>query len=153
LECFGKAVRALRKTGVPTITTAVIFAELERERPKTAPVPQLKHLGGSSPIALRFKVPQGSSSSLSVRQSMRPYNKKEKHVLVHLVLDRDCQVATNEFRKVIETLPTNFQVTMVEAFETSASTLVIIRMDYFSWATLSAAIDFGVIGEVMGPSC
>jgi hypothetical protein len=60
------------------------------------------------------------------------------------VLDGDCQVATDEFRKVIETLPAKFQVTIVEAFETDASALVIIRMDYFSLATFSATIDFEV---------
>ena len=55
----------------------------------------------------------------------------------------DAQTATNEFRKAIETLPADMQVSIVDAFETDTSAIVLLRMTYAAWATLLATVDFG----------
>ncbi|KAJ5298073.1 hypothetical protein N7508_008322 [Penicillium antarcticum] len=149
---FGKAVRSLRKSGAPIITTTAILADLERERPLHAPRAELKRLGTAGTIALGFKPPHSASYHGSPYQPFPPHPTREKHVLVHLTIEGNAQTATNEFRKVIEALPADMQVSLVDAFETYASAIVLFRMTYSAWATLSATVDFKMVDLVIGRS-
>jgi hypothetical protein len=150
---FGNAVRRLKGSGVPKVTTAKIFDELEKTRPLDAPKAQLSHLGGIGPIALGFKASSNSEPSLHATHLLSlPHTTRDKHVLLHLVLDGDSQIVTREFQKVIEMLPADMQASIVDAYETDASAIVLIRMNHFGWATLSAAVEFEMIGQVIGSS-
>ncbi|KAJ6004009.1 hypothetical protein N7522_005654 [Penicillium canescens] len=91
---FGKVVRLLRMSGVPIITTAAIFAELELERPIHTPKAQLKPLGAARPIVQGFKSPNGASYHGSPYQLHPPHPTRENHILVHLTFEGIAQTTT-----------------------------------------------------------
>jgi len=149
---LGAAVRSLRAQGMPIVTIAAIFAEIERQKPDpTTPTSQLTALGGSHPIALPFK--KGMVMSPTSRIPIAPRsNVRDKHILVSLTIDGRHKDATKGFCDAIQKLPGHLKVTLVDAYETDASALVLARMSLEVWATLSHHFDFDFVGVIIGPS-
>jgi hypothetical protein len=149
---FGAAVRSLRAQGMPIVTIAAIFAEVERQKPSpTTPTSQLSVLGGSYPIALPFK--KGGVMSPTSRLPTAPgSNVRDKHILVSLTLDGRHKDATKEFCDTIQKLPGHLKITIVDAYETDASALVLARMSLEVWARFSHHFDFDFVGVIIGPS-
>jgi hypothetical protein len=60
---------------------------------------------------------------------------------VKLTLDGRCREAAKEFRDIIQQLPGDLTVTLVDAYETDASALILVRMSWQSWARFSEVLD------------
>ncbi|KAJ5232533.1 hypothetical protein N7468_005489 [Penicillium chermesinum] len=148
---LGVAVRSLRSQGIPIVTPAAIFSEIERQKPSgLVPSCHLSVLGGSHPIALAF-VKKRTSTASRIPVATRVTD-RDKNVLVSLTLSGQHKEATKEFQRIIQNLPGHLGVTLVDAYETDASALVLARMSLEVWARLSHHLDLDYIGVIIGPS-
>lgn len=119
-----------------------------------APNARFHNIGGIRPIALPFKrdpsssvSPQAGLQQLSLSQPIRVQN-----ILVELTLDGQPKQVTEQFKGVLASLPSGFRVNIVDAYETTASALFLLRMSWSTWARLSATVDFQVVDVITGPS-
>ncbi|KAJ5152749.1 uncharacterized protein N7482_009227 [Penicillium canariense] len=149
---FGGAVRSLKAQGMHIITIAAIWAEVERQKPNpNTPTSQLSVLGGSYPISLPFKKGRVMSPTSRIPIAARS-NIRDRHILVSLTLDGRHKDATKEFTDAIQKLPGRLKITLVDAYETDASALILARMSLEVWATFSHHVDFDFVGIIIGPS-
>jgi hypothetical protein len=118
---------------------------------QNTPTCQFSILGGSDPIALPFKRSQGMSPTRQVPISAQN-PPRDKEILVKLTLGGECREATKEFCDVIKALPSTLKVTLVDAYQTDASALILVRMKLDVWARLCHGVDMEVVGFVIGPS-
>jgi hypothetical protein len=73
-------------------------------------------------------------------------------VLVKLALDGRCRETTKMFRDTIQQLPGNLTIALVDAYETDASALVLVRISWHVWVRFSEVRDLEVIGVIIGNS-
>lgn len=119
------------------------------------PNPQLGTLSGLIPIVIPLKkLPDPGSprpSRVPVRTTLP--DPDEQHVLVQLTLAGPAKEVTTEFRRFVETLPIPFKLSIVDAFRTEKSALILVRMNWETWARIDAVLDLEpVIGVIIGRS-
>jgi hypothetical protein len=148
---FSTAIRALQNRGGPMMTTASLFEEIMKHKPGNAATPKLSNLGGIKPISLPFKKITPASPSQRPIQSPST-GTTEKHVLVKLTVDGQSHEALREMHEAIRVLPAEFKVSIVEAFQTDRSALILLRMTWEAWARIDAAVPLDIVGTVIGPS-
>ncbi|KAJ5806819.1 hypothetical protein N7474_010411 [Penicillium riverlandense] len=148
------AARGLQRKNMPLTTVADLLEEVQHLKPRGAPNARFHHIGGIRPIALPFKKDSASSISTQVglqRLSLSHLNRLQ-NVLVELTLDGQPKQISEQFKGVLASLPSGFQVNIVDAYETDASALFLLRMSWFTWARLSAMVDFRFVGVIIGSS-
>lgn len=170
---FGGVCRMVQGTGVPTVTAEKLFDLLVQEhqaaqvarpllsganQPDPAPLPRLLRYGGTRPIAFNVRKRERTSiSALSQGSTTSPTRiphptRTQKHILVQLTLDGEPNAAIKTFKEAIAELPAEFQVKIADAYETSRSALVLVRMTWEAWAVLTMAIDLKFVGLIIGKS-
>jgi hypothetical protein len=138
--------------GQLSVSTAVLFQEIQRQKPRTAPNAVFETLSGTQPIRLVFK--DHTSSSRIPRLSSHV---NEKHVLVKLTLHGHSQVpghsdVLESFKSAIKDLPPNMKVEISDAYETDQSIFLIIGMSWEAWCLWSMVTHLDFIGVTLGPS-
>ncbi|KAJ5181122.1 hypothetical protein N7491_000677 [Penicillium cf. griseofulvum] len=137
--------------GQSSVSTAALFQEIQRQKPRNAPLAVFETLSGTQPIRLVFNDRPFSSG---IPRPLLHVN--EKHVLVKLTLHGHSQIPHSEvlesFKNVIQDLPPNMKVEISDAYETDQSIFLIIGMSWEAWAlwTMVAHLDF--VGVTLGPS-
>lgn len=86
-----------------------------------------------------------SLQSLSILLSQR------QNILIQLTLDREPKSIMEQFKSLISSLPADFEVKLLDAYETDASTLLILQMNWESWARILNP-EFKIIGIIFGTS-
>lgn len=147
---FFRAVQQFKHQS--SVTTAALFQEIQRQKPRTAPNAVMVTLSGIQPITLVFK-DHGTPSRIP---HLSPHV-NEKHVLVKLTLHGHSQVPGHKavlesFKTAIQDLPTNMKVEISDAYETDQSIFLVMRMSWEAWSlwTMVSHLDF--IGVTLGPS-
>ena len=149
VQRFAAAARRLQRTGAPLATIPTILQELQDTKPPLAPNAKLHHFGGSV-IALPLKE-IGQAKLPSSLLHLNPSSRKRQSILVQLTLDGEPRTVVEQFRGVLSSLPADFEIKLLDAYETDSSALVILRMNWESWGRLFN-LDLRVIGIVIGPS-
>jgi hypothetical protein len=125
-----------------------------------SPLRRLIRYGGTRPIAFTVRkrvrtsisaLSQGSTTSPSRIPVLRPTS-KQKHILVQLTLEGEHDEAIKAFKEVIAELPASFQIKIADAYESSRSALVLVRMTWEAWAILTMAMDMKFVGLIIGAS-
>ncbi|KAJ5747512.1 uncharacterized protein N7511_009208 [Penicillium nucicola] len=144
-----RAVQHLRSA--THTTTAELFAEIQRQKPKLAPNAVFKTLGGGAqPIKLLFS-PAGSQS-LSSSPSRIPRLAASKNVLVKLTMKGDGHHAFSTFKEAITGLPDVLSVDVLDAYDTDHSFFVLLKMTWECLCYWSTVLDVELVGVIHGPS-
>jgi hypothetical protein len=138
------------KAQASTMTTADLFQEIQRLKPKAAPRAVLKTLGGTQPIRLDFE--GAVSSATPSRIPIHARDIHEEHVLVKLTLHGERRHFPEAFTNAIRDLPRNMQVEVTDAYETDQSVFLIMGMSWGAWALWTMVADLDFIGVTIGPS-
>ncbi|KAJ5958370.1 uncharacterized protein N7479_005520 [Penicillium vulpinum] len=138
--------------GQSSVSTAALFQEIQRQKPRNAPSAVFETLSGTQPIRLVFN--DHTTSSRIPRPSSHV---NEKHVLVKLTLHGHSQIPGHSevlegFKNAIQDLPPSMKVEISDAYETDQSVFLIIGMSWEAWSlwTMVAHLDF--VGVTLGPS-
>ena len=110
--------------------------------------PRIFSLGGVKPIILR--IPRPSSPSRIPRPS--PPSSEQQHVVVKLVLSGPEAENVKEFQKLLAHLPKPFKVHVIDAYKTTKSALVLLRMTGQTWSRLDTVVELPIIGVAIGES-
>ncbi|KAJ6172189.1 hypothetical protein N7470_001256 [Penicillium chermesinum] len=143
LAACGPNQQARSRTGGASFTVRLGVARASPVMPFISP-------GWLTPIALAF-VKKRTSTASRIPVATRVTD-RDKNVLVSLTLSGQHKEATKEFQRIIQNLPGHLGVTLVDAYETDASALVLARMSLEVWARLSHHLDLDYIGVIIGPS-
>lgn len=146
---FATAARRLQRTGEPLATIPKILQELQDTKPPLAPNAKLHHFGGSV-IALPVKE-VGQTNWPTSLQHLNLSSRKRQSILVQLTLDGEPRTVVEQFKGVLSYLPADFEIKLLDAYETDSLALVILRMNWETWGRLFD-LDLKVIGIVIGPS-
>ncbi|KAJ5836742.1 hypothetical protein N7447_002768 [Penicillium robsamsonii] len=138
--------------GQSSVSTAALFQEIQRQKPRNAPNAVFETLSGTRPIRLVFN--DHTPSSRIPRPSPHV---NEKHVLVKLTLHGHSQTrghsdVLESFKNAIQDLPLSMKVEISDAYETDQSIFLIMGMSWEAWSlwTMVAHLDF--VGVTLGPS-
>lgn len=71
--------------------------------------------------------------------------------MVQLTLDGEPRTVVDQFKGVISSLPADFELKLLDAYETDASAFLILRMNWESWARIPNT-ELKITGIIMGPS-
>jgi hypothetical protein len=132
-----------------------LFQRFQETKNPGTPNPQLSTLSGLAPIVIPLmKLPgPGSPRPSQVPARTTLPDPDEQHVLVQLTLAGPAKEVTAEFRRFVETLPVPFKLSIVDAFQTTKSALILVRMNWETWARIDAALDLEpVMGVIIGRS-
>lgn len=150
---FASAVASLRNRSDPLMTTASLFADIMAQKPPDADTPHFSSLGGIHPIALPFEKAGTTPGSPSQQPGQsHSTDTMEKHVLVKLTVNGQAGEVLNEVHDAARGLPASWKVSIVEAFETGCSALLLLRMTWEAWARIDAAVPLEIVGTVIGSS-
>ncbi|KAJ5098844.1 hypothetical protein N7532_005845 [Penicillium argentinense] len=145
-----RAARNLSKTETSYITIEMLVAEVNREKPDGAPEAKLTNHGGTSPISLPLKDTQTTPHQRPTPNTLG-IDATTESILVELTIPGAHSQVLEEFKDVIAALPAQFQVEIVDAYQ-SRSVLLLLRMSEVTYWRLSAGVDFHLIGRISGPS-
>ncbi|KAJ5773280.1 hypothetical protein N7457_008176 [Penicillium paradoxum] len=145
-----RAVQHFR--GQSNVTTAALFQEIQRQKPRTTPSAIMETLSGTQPINLIFK--DHTAPSRIPRLSSHT---KAVHVLVKLTLHGQSQVPGHSellpsFQTAIRELPANMQVDVMDAYETDQSVFFLMGLSWEAWSLWTMVAHFDFIGITLGPS-
>jgi hypothetical protein len=150
---FYRAARNLKANDRPFATVEDLVVEINREKSSSSsPDAQLTYHGGARPIAIPFK----GASSAYVQQALQNLSlvspaATTQSVLVELSIAGSPAQILEEFKDVIASLPAQFRVEIVDAYE-STSILFLLRMSQPAHLRLSSTLDFRFIGRIHGAS-
>ncbi|CRL26464.1 Peptidase C14, caspase catalytic [Penicillium camemberti] len=153
-----RAVHHFKGQASASMTTAALFREIQRQKPRGAPNAVMETLSGTRPITLVFK-----DRTISSRIPRLSTHVNEKHVLVKLTLHGPSQArghsqalghryVLESFKNAIQDLPANMKVEISDAYETDQSIFLIIGMSWEAWALWSMVAHLEFIGIILGPS-
>jgi hypothetical protein len=120
--------------GQSSVSTAALFQEIQRQKPRAAPIAVFETLSGTQPIELVFNDHRPSS------RIPRPSSHvNEKHVLVKLTLHGHSQIpghsdVLESFKNAIQDLLLSMKVEISDAYETDQSIFLIIGMSWEAWS-------------------
>lgn len=150
---IGRAARALQDQGLRVINLETLFAQIQYDKGE-APNAVMDHFCGIRPIALsvRQSGPAGGSQGLVMgSRVLRPG--ESMNVLAGLTVEGSCQEVTGWMVGFLAGLPGGLRASLVNAWEVEGSAvLVLVRMNWETWARLSAAVDLEILGVVKGPA-
>lgn len=126
-----------------------ILQEMQDTKPPLVLNAKLHHFRGSI-IALLFKE-VGQVNVSSSLQSLSILLSQRQNILIQLTLDREPKSIMEQFKSLISSLPADFEVKLLDAYETDASTLLILQMNWESWARILNP-EFKIIGIIFGTS-
>lgn len=135
------------------VTTAALFQELQRLKPRNAPNAVMETLSGAQPIKLIFKNPASPS-----RIPRPTSHTKDIHVLVKLTVHaKPGQTPGHSelwgnFQNAIRDLPPNMQVEVKDAYETDQSVFFVMGMSWEAWSLWTMVTHLDFIGTTIGPS-
>ncbi|OXV11048.1 hypothetical protein Egran_01191 [Elaphomyces granulatus] len=139
-----RAIRNLA-TEKAYMSSEEIIAEVQRQKPQGAPFALHVDIAGLNPLVLPVAK---RKSSLSKQEPLS----KPQSVLVELsVSGGPNDEVFRGFQEVIRTLPPDFRITIVDAYE-SSSVLFILRMSWKTFLRFENVIELHVIGVVTGTS-
>ncbi|KAK9320024.1 hypothetical protein V1517DRAFT_369444 [Lipomyces orientalis] len=143
---FRQAAYALKKNGNLFVSVESLFGELQRLKPPRAPDAVHKIIGNARPLVL--SVSRRPSSNL---EGPNP-SSEETNVLFKISLTGEpCDVILNDFRQLFKTIPSEFKMTLEEAYE-STSVVFICRASWETFARLRSTLDCAFVASVKGPS-
>ena len=145
---FAAAARRLQRSETLLATVPRILQELQDNKPPLAPNAKLHHFGGSV-IALPFK--EVGLTNLSFQNLSLSSSRRKQSIMVQLTLDGEPRTVVDQFKGVISSLPADFELKLLDAYETDASALLILRMNWESWARIPNT-ELKITGIIMGPS-
>lgn len=145
---FAAAARRLQRSGMPLATVPKILQELQDNKPALAPNAKFHHFGGSV-IALPFK--EVDLANLSLQNLSLSPSRQKQNIMVQLTLDGEPRTVVEQFKGVISSLPADFEVKLLDAYEADASALLILRTNWETWARIPST-ELKIIGIIMGPS-
>ncbi|KAJ5804988.1 hypothetical protein N7474_010875 [Penicillium riverlandense] len=150
---FRAAVLSLRDKGKKMATVDDIYGEIQNDQQsRSAHTPVLTHFGAKGTIAFPIKPVGEKPSAPSTPSPSLKGTPLERSVIVKLTLDGNAPNVTKDFKELLENLPSNFRAKIIEAYQTDASALVLVRMTMETWARMSAAVELEIVGVVMGTS-
>ena len=142
--CHAIRSLAVEKAGT-YMSSEQIVAEVQRQKPQAAPFALHVDVAGLKPLILpvaKRKSPLPKSTPLS----------KPQNVLVELsVSGGSNDEVFRGFQELIRTLPPNFHVTIIDAYESSLVQFI-LRMSWETFFRFKNAIELKVIGTVAGTS-
>ncbi|KAK9427225.1 hypothetical protein V1505DRAFT_57661 [Lipomyces doorenjongii] len=143
---FRRAAYALKKEGNLFVSVEHLYGELQRLKPPGAPDAVHKIIGNARPLVL--SVNRRPSSNLECPNP----SSNETNVLFKISLTGGpCDVILNDFRQLLKTIPSEFKVTLEEAYE-STSVVFICRASWETFARLRSTLDCAFVASVKGPS-
>lgn len=148
------------KRGETFINTEELFQRLKILSALDSPSIRLHRNGGVRPIILKLKkqpkptpTPAPRASSPSRNPRPRPPPKRDaQHVVVRLTLTGPEAENMGDLQDWIMRMPTPFHVRLIDAFKTTNSSLVLMRMEWQTWARLSTVLDLDPICVITGES-
>ncbi|KAF5857544.1 hypothetical protein ETB97_005647 [Aspergillus alliaceus] len=144
------AARSLRDLQ-PYVTVDDLLQRIQETKTPEAPNAKLTHLGLSpQPIALPFKI-KSSAFQPPIQRNIASGVPSFKNVLVKLSVAAPPQETLEKFTMFIQTLPSEFNITVEQAYE-STSTLLLLSMTWSTFSRLSTMIDLILIGPILGPA-
>ncbi|KAJ5098845.1 hypothetical protein N7532_005846 [Penicillium argentinense] len=146
-------IERVAKYSETAIRPDVLFEQLRAHTTRDSPTPRIIQYGGTRPIVLRINPHKAQATSPSrIPRPVPPNRTEQQNVVVKLILTGPEENAITEFLKMINELPEPFKIKLIDAFKTDRSVLVLARMTWQTWASLSTALVIPPIGVAIGES-
>ena len=116
----------------------------------SSPRPCVGFISGSTTITFAIEANHATPSLIPRPVTAPP--REQHHVLVKLTLAGSEKQILPELRDTILGLPQSMRVQVVDAWKTTHSALVLVRMTWETWFMISVVRELEIVGTIMGPS-